>query len=94
MIVAAVIGDELAGPVTILIGVGEVAIAVWILSGKSPRQCMLVQTVLILVMNTLEITMARHLLLAPIPMVLANTVLLAVGWYCALKSTANHPNTV
>ena len=85
MIVASVLGEELAGPVTVLIGVGEVAIAIWILTGTRPRTCAAIQTVALVTMNTLELYFARHLLLAPIPMVCANIIFLGLVWYSALE---------
>ena len=85
MIVASVLGEEIAGPVTVSIGVAEAAIGLWILSGFYPRTCAAVQTVAIASMNVLELCFSRHLLLAPIPMVFANLVFLAIVWYGALK---------
>ena len=76
------------GPVTILIGVAEVAMGLWILSGIRPRTCAATQTVAIITMNTLELTLARDHLLAPIPMVCANAAFLSAGWYIAIKMPA------
>ncbi|HZI48830.1 MAG TPA: DoxX-like family protein [Pyrinomonadaceae bacterium] len=90
LIVAAVLGDAFAGPATIVIGIGETAIALWILSGFYPRLCAAVQTAAIVAMNTLEITLAKHLLLAPILMVCANTVLLIAAWYRGLRLSQMH----
>jgi hypothetical protein len=86
LIVASILGDTLAGPATILIGGAEALIGLWILSGIRPRVCAVVQTIAIATMNTLELTLARDLLLAPILMVCGNTAFLAAGWFCALKS--------
>lgn len=87
-IVAAVLGPDLARPLTIAVGVGETMLALWILSGRWPRTCAAVQTLAIVAMNTLELTLARDHLLAPLPMVLANIVLLAAGWYLAVRTQA------
>jgi uncharacterized membrane protein YphA (DoxX/SURF4 family) len=84
MIVAAIAGESLADPLTYVVGAAEVAIGIWILSGAWPRLCATVQTIAIAAMNAVELTLARELLLAPIPMVCANAAFLAVGWYCAL----------
>src|SRR4051794_10304319 len=46
-----------------VIGGGEVAIALWVLSGFTPRLCAAVQTLCLLSMNVLELAFARHLLL-------------------------------
>lgn len=85
LIVAAVTGEAAAGPLTMLIGAGETLMALWILSGISPRVCAALQTIAIATMNALELSLARDLLLAPILMVCANTIFLIVVWYCALK---------
>lgn len=86
LIIASVLGDEIAGPATILIGGAEAVIGIWTLSGFLPRTCAALQTVALASMNSLELFFARHLLLAPIPMVCANLVFLAVVWYGALNS--------
>jgi hypothetical protein len=39
-------------------------------------------------MNALELTYAQSLLLAPVPMVLVNLILLALVWYAALWTSA------
>lgn len=88
LIVASVLGEAVAGPATLLIGGAEMLMALWILSGVRPRTCAAAQTIAIATMNALELTLARDLLLAPIPMVCANIAFLAVGWYCALGAPA------
>ncbi len=85
-IVAAVLGPEFAGPATIAVGVGETLLACWILSGRWPRLCAAVQTAAIAAMNTLELVHAREHLLAPVPMVVLNTIFLTVVWSVALRT--------
>ena len=51
MIVASVLGEEIAGPVTVFIGIAETMIGLWILSGFWPRSCAAVQTVALISMN-------------------------------------------
>lgn len=85
-IVAAVLGPDLARPLTIAVGAAETLLGLWILSGRWPRTCAAVQTLAIVAMNTLELTFARDHLLAPVPMVLANTLFLAAGWYLAVQT--------
>jgi hypothetical protein len=85
LIVASVLGEEIAGPATMLIGAAEAVIGIWILSGFRPRTCAAFQTVALVSMNALELYFARYLLLAPILMVCANIVFLGVVWYGALK---------
>ncbi len=85
-IVATILGSAVAGPVTLLIGVMETVMGIWILSAWRPRTCAAAQTIAIVSMNTLELTLARDQLLAPLPMVCANCAFLAVGWYLALHT--------
>ena len=66
------------------IGAGEVAIALWVLSGFTPRLCAAVQTVCLLSMNVVELTFARHLLLWPAVLFPANLVVLSLAWLGAL----------
>ena len=95
MIVAAILGEEVASTITPLIGVAEIGIAVWILSGLCPRTCAAVQTTALVTMNTWELLFARHLLLAPIPMVCLNIAFLGIVWYNALilSNKAIKPNS-
>src|SRR5690242_18784452 len=84
MIVATVLADVMVGPITIAIGAAEATMGLWILSGISPRLCAAAQTLAIVTMNALELSLAKDLLLAPVPMVCANAVFLSAGWYLAL----------
>lgn len=85
LIVAAIIGESAAGPLTIIIGLGETCIALWVLSRRRSLLCAAFQTLAILTMNTMEIIYAKNLLLSPVVMVCANTVFLSVIWYWALN---------
>ncbi|AWV90288.1 DoxX-like family protein [Bradymonas sediminis] len=62
-IVARVLGAEVAPWLILLIGVGEVFIAAWVLSRFRPRVCAAVQIALVLSMNVLEFIFARDVLL-------------------------------
>lgn len=80
-IVARFFGDDIAPLFTILIGLGEASIGLWMLSGWRPRTSAASQVLLVATMNTLELTFARDLLLAPYPMVVLNVAMLgAVVW--------------
>lgn len=85
-IVAGVLGEAFARPITIGVGIGETMLGLWILSRRWPLACAAVQTLAIVSMNALELTLAREHLLAPLPMVLANTVFLTAGWYLAVQT--------
>lgn len=67
----------------VLIGVGETLVGMWMASGLQTRACVLLQTVVILTMNSIELATARDLLLFPLRMVLLNAALLSAAWWVA-----------
>lgn len=73
-----------APPLTRCIGVGEALIGAWTLSAIAPLANAILQSVLVVTMNTLELMYARDLLAAPRGMLAANAVLLAAVWWLAL----------
>ena len=62
-IVGIFFGEEHARTLTVLIGMAELVMAAWVLSGRWPKVCGATQIGVILTMNVLEFTYARHLLL-------------------------------
>lgn len=62
-IVAVILGDRHAHLFTVLIGFGELAIALWIVVGWKYQWCAAVQIGLVLVMNAIEFFLAPGLLL-------------------------------
>jgi hypothetical protein len=62
-IVARIIGNAHAGVLTRMIGLAEIAMAVWILSGFKTKLNAITQVVVIATMNSLEFIMAPDLLL-------------------------------
>lgn len=62
-IVARILGPAYAGPLTRLIGLAEIGMAVWLLSGIKRRWCVLAQMGLVATMNTMEYVLAPDLLL-------------------------------
>lgn len=65
------------------IGVVEVAIAVWVLSGIAPWLAALVQTVLLVGMNANGLLFARHIIHDPGGMVVKNAALVVLMWVAA-----------
>ena len=63
LIVARILGEEHAAIITRAIGVLEILMAVWILTGIRSRLCAIVQAVIIASMNTIEFVLAPDLLL-------------------------------
>jgi hypothetical protein len=62
-IVARIIGNAHAGVLTKMIGISEMAMAVWILSGVRTKANAITQAVVIATMNSLEFILAPDLLL-------------------------------
>ena len=62
------------------VGVFEVAVAAWVLSRRAPRLCALTQTAVLLSMNLVELSFARHLLLWPAALIPVNLTFLGIAW--------------
>ncbi|MEO6819222.1 MAG: DoxX-like family protein [Ginsengibacter sp.] len=62
-IVGRVLGNDHARLFTILIGISEIGMAIWILSGKWSRQNAIIQILIIAMMNILEFFLVPDLLL-------------------------------
>ena len=69
------------------VGIGEVAIALWVLSGWRPRLCAATQTAALVSMNLLELRFARDLLLWPAGLLPLNLAFLALAWSVADPQT-------
>ncbi len=83
-IVGRILGEGIARPATLVVGLLEVLLGFWIFSGRKRRACALVQTLAIAGMNTLEIALARDLLISAPGMVALNLGFLALVWYWAI----------
>lgn len=62
-IVARILGDEYSRLLTILIGISEIGMAIWFLSGKKSRLNTIAQIGIVATMNILEFILAPDLLL-------------------------------
>ncbi len=65
------------------LGVMEIAIAVWVLSGVAPGLCALAQTVLLITVNASGLFWARHIIPDPGGMVVKNFAFLVLVWVAA-----------
>lgn len=63
LIVSRILGDNFSRPITLLIGLSEIGMAIWILSGFKKRINAITQIVIIGSMNILEFLLAPDLLL-------------------------------
>lgn len=84
LIVAKILGPANVGIITRAIGVLEVSLGVWTFTAWHPVPCAVIQTAALVAMNTLEICLARELLISALGMVILNTGLLAVVWCWAV----------
>jgi uncharacterized membrane protein YphA (DoxX/SURF4 family) len=62
-IVARILGDNYSRPLTILIGLSEIIMAIWIVSGIKRRLNAIFQITIVAAMNTIEFFLAPDLLL-------------------------------
>ncbi|MBX7058938.1 MAG: DoxX-like family protein [Leptospirales bacterium] len=82
-IVARILGPDVAPMLTLGIGAAEAAMGLWVLSGRWPKLCATLQSLIIPTMNGLEIVLARDLLWNAPAMVLLNLLLLCAAWFAA-----------
>jgi hypothetical protein len=80
LIVSRILGEEHAAIITKMIGVSEILMFIWIISGIKPRLCAVTQILIIATMNTIEYILAPDLLLfGRANSILALTLLAAIG---------------
>jgi DoxX-like family len=84
LIVGKILGMKHAQAATRAIGVMEFLLGVWAYSGWQPVSCASVQTAAIVAMNSLEILLARELLISAIGMLILNCGFLSLVWWWAL----------
>lgn len=84
-IVGRILGQDFSVGMTFLIGALEIALGIWILLGWRKKACALLQTSALVVMNTLEIWLAKDLLYSPWGMVGLNLCFIALIWYWATR---------
>ena len=77
------LGPVTAKAVLITLGLAECGIAAWVLSGQRMRQAALMQTVLLVAMNTGGTIWARRLIPDPGGMIVQNLACLVLIWIAA-----------
>jgi len=65
------------------LGMVEVGLALWVLSGVAPIVCAAAQTVLLVTLNTCGLTWARQIIHDPAGMVVKNISFLVLAWVSA-----------
>jgi hypothetical protein len=84
-VVAAVprVGPRVGAPFLMALGVGEVALGAWALSGIAPLACAVTQTLLLAALNLNGLLWARRLIHDPAGMVVKNFAFLLLAWISA-----------
>ena len=83
LIVGKILNKERAQNATRIIGTLEVVLGVWAFTGWQPVWCASIQTIAIVAMNSLEIVLARELLISAIGMLILNLGFLSLVWWWA-----------
>jgi hypothetical protein len=83
-VVAAVpwLGPRVASAFLRMLGVVEVALAAWVLTGAAPGICAVTQTALLIVLNANGILWARRVIHEPAGMIVKNAAFLILVWVC------------
>lgn len=74
------LGPLLGKPFLKGLGVVEVALAIWVLTGIAPGTCAVAQTALLVVLNANGLIWARQIIHEPLGMVVKNTAFLVLVW--------------
>jgi uncharacterized membrane protein YphA (DoxX/SURF4 family) len=77
------LGPFRARQALVALGVLECVVAAWVLSGIRAREAAVMQTLLLLSMNTAGLLWARRLIFDPVGMLLQNIVFLLLAWIVA-----------
>ena len=85
MIVGEILGETAADAAVIVIGMLEILLGCWVLSGLYRRLNATVQTLALVSMNTLEILLAREFLISAGGMVFLNLCFIALIWWWATR---------
>jgi len=64
------------------LGVVEILLAAWVLTGFAPAVCAIAQTVLLIALNTNGLIWARHIIHEPAGMIVKNFAFLLLVWVC------------
>lgn len=76
-------GPRFGVPFLMSLGVVEVTLAVWVLSGVAPLLCVIAQTVLLVSLNVNGLIWARDVIHDPRGMIVKNFAFLVLAWVAA-----------
>ncbi|HUK32862.1 MAG TPA: DoxX-like family protein [Vicinamibacterales bacterium] len=74
------LGPRFGVPFLKMLGVAEVALAVWVMTGIVPGLCAISQTLLLMTLNANGLMWSRHVIHEPIGMVVKNFAFLVLVW--------------
>ena len=77
-----VFGARFGQPFLKALGIIEVLLAAWIMSGIYPGTCAIVQIALLVVLNVNGLLWSRHIIHDPAGMVIKNLAFLVLVWTC------------
>ncbi len=66
------------------VGVVEITLGLWVLTGVDPRWCAAAEALLLIVMTANTLLWARNLIFDPVGMVLRNATFLMLIWVCGV----------
>ena len=76
------LGPRFGSPFLKVLGIVEIALAVWVMAGIVPGACAIVQTALLVALNASGLLWARHIIHEPAGMVVKNVAFLVLVWVC------------
>ena len=76
------LGPRFGGPFLKVLGIVEVALAVWVVAGIAPATCTIVQTALLVTLNANGLLWARRIIHEPAGMIVKNIAFLVLVWVC------------
>jgi len=75
-----------AKPFLKILGLAEIALAVWVMTGIAPGLCAISQTCFLILLNANGLIWARHLIREPAGMVIKNVAFLMLVWVCGASA--------
>lgn len=75
-------GPQFGAPFLKALGVVEVGLALWVISGAAPGVCAIIQTGLLILLNVNGLLWARHVIHDPAGMIVKNAAFLFLVWVC------------
>ncbi|MGA8223355.1 MAG: DoxX-like family protein [Candidatus Acidiferrales bacterium] len=76
------LGPRFSQPFLVALGVIEVLLAAWVVSGIYPGACAIAQTIILVTLNANGLLWARHIIHDPAGMVVKNIAFLVLVWVC------------